>query len=106
GRKLGAKFIAKLNEVAVNGAVPDITFLLDVPLEMGMKRRHASEKTNDRLDMQQQDFYDRVYKGYETLAKTNGGRYFIIDAKKSIEKVATEVWKIVGKKIKKHFTNE
>ncbi len=105
GRKLGAEFIKKLNEVAVNGAVPDITFLLDVPLEMGMKRRHASEKTSDRLDMQQQDFYERVYKGYETLAYTNGDRYFIIDAKQSIEHVATEVWKIVGKKIKKHFKN-
>jgi len=105
GRKLGAEFISKLNEVAVNGAVPDVTVLLDIPFEIGMKRRHDSKKSTDRLDLQQQDFYERVYKGYQTLARTNADRYVIIDAKQSVEQVATEIRNIVSKKIKKHFNN-
>jgi len=106
GRKLGAEFITKLNEAAVNGAVPDVTVLLDIPFEIGMKRRHASKKSTDRLDIQQHDFYERVCKGYRILAQTNSKRYVIIDAGQSIDQVATDVWNSVGKKIKKHFKNE
>ena len=102
GRKLGPELIANLNSMAVNGAVPDLTILLDVPPHLGMKRRRTAEKSKDRLDLQEADFYDRVYEGYRTLARTNSSRYLVIDAAKSIEAVAEQIWRAVKDRLEKH----
>lgn len=92
GRNLGPDKIKELNALAVNGAAPDITFLLNVTQEEGLKRRHGDSKGLDRLDMQQKDFYSRVSEGYLAVARENAQRYIVIDASKSIEEVATAIW--------------
>lgn len=102
GRKLGANTIAKLNELAVNGAVPDITILLNVPVKIGLRRRHSSAKVDDRLDRQREDFHERVNRGYQTLAKMNASRYVVIDATKPIEDVSARIWKVVKQFLDKH----
>ena len=102
GRKLGAETIRSLNTLAVNGAVPDLTILLNILPEVGLKRRAKSRKGVDRLDMQQKDFYTRVSEGYLALAKLEPNRYVVIDAGKSIETVAGAVWESVKKNLDKH----
>lgn len=92
GRKLGAEMIAGLNALAVNGAKPDLTLLLSVSPEIGQKRRNKSDKTKDRLDLQQRDFYARVHNGYLALAKKEPYRYVVINAEKSIVQVAQTIW--------------
>lgn len=99
GRKLGPDVIANLNKLAVNGAIPDLTLLLEISSEIGIKRRSEGTKAKDRLDLQQQDFYTRVYNGYHALAKQHSDRYVIIDASKSIEQVASKIWDTVKKKL-------
>lgn len=98
GRNLGADKIASLNEMAVNGATPDLTFLLDIDPAIGAKRQQE-KKNKDRLDMQQEDFYTRVRNGYQTLVRKNKKRFVVIDANQSIEKIATKIWQVVQKKI-------
>ncbi len=95
GRKLGAGVIEKLNELAVNGAIPDLTILLDIPVGVGMKRRSKSLKAKDRLDLQQVEFYERVHKGYLDRARKYPKQYLIVDATKSIEHVSLRIWKVV-----------
>lgn len=102
GRKLGAETIEILNELAVNGAIPDLTLLLDIPIILGMKRRHNSLKAKDRLDLQQNEFYERVNAGYVTHAKKYRNRFVIIDATKSIEDVSLRIWKVVQDTLKVH----
>lgn len=97
GRKLGAEAIARLNDMAVNGAVPDLTILLNVSPTIGLKRRAKSLKARDRLDLQQKEFYDRIYQGYLDLAKRERKRYVVIDANRPIVEVATDIWDVVGK---------
>lgn len=101
GRGLGEQVIAQLNELAVDGATPDIIFILNVPTDVGMMRRGKSDKTKDRLDLQQKEFYDRVQEGYLTLAKKFPNRYVVIDASASIEEVALVIWQTVQKKLPK-----
>ncbi len=101
GRKLGEETIAGLNKLAVNGAIADLVILLDIPPEIGADRRNKSEKAKDRLDLQQKDFYDRVHTGYLELAKRNPDRYVVVDATKSIEAVASEIWRIVQAALQK-----
>lgn len=101
GRKLGAETIARLNELAINGAIPDITVLLSVPPKLGLLRRSKSLKARDRLDLQQKEFYERVYHGYLDLAKNNGTRYVVIDASRSIVDVARDIWQIIEPRLTK-----
>lgn len=102
GRKLGADVIEKLNELAINGAIADLTILLDIPVGEGMKRRTKSLKAKDRLDLQQVEFYERVYKGYVERAKKYPQRFVIVDATKSIEAVSLRIWKVVQEALKSH----
>lgn len=99
GRKLGPELIASLNKLAVDGAKPDLTLYLTVPPEVGHKRRAKTTK-KDRLDLQQAEFYERVQEGYEELCKKHSDRFVRIDATKSIEDVATNIWTVVKKKLK------
>ena len=92
GRKLGADTIAGLNALAVNGARPDLTLLLSISPEIGQKRRSKSDKTKDRLDLQQHDFYARVHDGYLVLAKKNPIGMLLSTPKKSIVQVAQTIW--------------
>lgn len=94
GRELGQDSIWQLNELGLDGVIPDLTILLDVSVEVGFSRRNGTEKI-DRLDLQQKDFYDRVYKGYRKLAQDYKDRYFVIDGSMSIEEVANIIWEKV-----------
>ncbi len=95
GRELGPDVIIGLNELAVDGVTPDLVLLLDLPPEIGHERIDKEGKLRDRLDMQQKDFYDRVQKGFLTLAKKFSSRYVVIDATKSMDEVASSVWKVI-----------
>ncbi len=101
GRKLGEDVVTALNSLAVNGILPDMVLFLDVPYETGMARIEKEGKVKDRLDMQERDFYDRVQEGYLTLAKKFPNRYVVVDATKSIEEVASVIWKTVGDALNK-----
>lgn len=91
GRALGEKIIIDLNALAVDGVLPDVTFYLDIPWEVGRARRNGTKKI-DRLDLQQADFYKRVQEGYVTLIKNNTSRIKSIDATLSLPEVAQRVW--------------
>ncbi|MEK7544340.1 MAG: dTMP kinase [Patescibacteria group bacterium] len=99
GRKLGAEVISSLNALAINGAKPDLTLLLSVSPDVGQKRRSKSDKTKDRLDLQQHDFYSRVHDGYLALAKNESNRYVVINAEESIVNVAQTIWDEVQKRL-------
>ena len=94
GRELGEGKITALNKMAVGEVIPDIVIFLDVLPEIGFKRRNGTSKI-DRLDLQQNDFYLRVYEGYIKLAGKNKDKYFVVDSSKSIEEVSRVIWQKV-----------
>jgi len=100
GRQLGEEVIEKLNNLALENMTPNLTFFLDLSVEIGFSRRNHSEKI-DRLDLQQKDFYDRVYAGYKKLADKYKTRFITIDSNKSIKEVAGEIWQDVRKRLAK-----
>lgn len=100
GRELGEETIWKLNQIAIDNIIPDLTVFLDVTVGLGFSRRNGSQKV-DRLDLQQKDFYDRVYYGYKRLAEKYKDRYFVVDGSKSIEEVAERIWERVKSKLKR-----
>jgi dTMP kinase len=95
-RGLGEEFVAALNAAAVQGVVPDRTFLLDLAvaegLERGPERREAEgSAAKDRLEREDASFHERVREGYLRLAKRETNRIVVIDASMPLEKVVGEI---------------
>ncbi|GIK83461.1 MAG: thymidylate kinase [Patescibacteria group bacterium] len=97
-RGFGKDLIEQLNDISTKNTYPNLTLLLDVEVETGLKRRESAGAMN-RLDMEATDFHNKVRTAYLELAKAdNSGRWQIIDAAKSIDEVEQDIWKIVSGK--------
>ncbi len=77
GRGLPTADIARLNSWATDGRAPDLTVLLDIDPETGLRRRARSA---DRLEAEPVDFHRRVRTGFLNLAHATPDRYLVIDA--------------------------
>lgn len=98
-RDFGVEIIKELNGLSTKDTYPDVTFLLDVPVEIGLARRAATDK-NDRLDMESREFHQKVRDAYLKIAKDEPKRFVVIDASRSIDEVAEDIWRIVAKRFK------
>ncbi len=93
GRKLSKDFI-KLLTSFINCPIPDLSFLLDISVKEGFQRKNTDVK--DRIESSSNDFFNKVRKGYQTIAKANKNRFEIINAADDID----EIHQIIIKKIK------
>ena len=72
GRGIDSETIAKLNRFSTGDIIPDITFILDVPPEIGLERaRGYGKKELDRLESEDIDFHNRVRETFLTLANNS-----------------------------------
>ncbi len=88
GRQLG-EAVKAINSYAVDGCMPDVTFLLKLDPEIGRGRIIPGQA--DRLELEKLDFHRKVYSGYEELEKTYAGRIVGIDASGSIENIFSQI---------------
>lgn len=96
-RGFGLDLIEQLNDISTKNTYPDLTILLDVKVKIGLQRRAATDKM-DRLDLEAQDFHEKVNSSFLQLAKKNDRkRWVIVDANKDTEKVAKAIWEHVQK---------
>lgn len=97
-RGFGVDTVRELNNLSTKETYPDLTFLLDVDVEEGLRRRNGTTKM-DRLDMESRDFHEKVRQAYLDVAKEDKGRWVIVDANKSIDEIEAEVWKVVSERL-------
>lgn len=90
GRGIDLNFVECVNNIALDGIKPDITFFLDIDPEIALKRRIASTGA-DRIEREKIDFHVKVYQGYKKLSILYPERIRIIDGTKSIEGVFEEI---------------
>ncbi len=92
GRGIDIGNISALNDIACKSLIPDITFLLDLPVETGLKRQLLV----DRISEEHVAFHERVRQGFLKCAKDNPDRFQIIDVMQSLENVKDTVWKFLS----------
>lgn len=95
GRGLPTSDLLALQRFATRGLWPDLTLLLDLPVEVGQARRRASGEPLSRFDADALGFHERVRTGFLALARDDPARWRIIDAAQSEEAVAREVLAVV-----------
>ena len=85
-RGLGVDTVYEVNSYAIQGYMPDITFLLDLSAEEGVRRK-KDQKELDRMEQESLDFHRKVVEGYRTLAEKSPDRIIRIDATLPIEEI-------------------
>ncbi|MEX1034127.1 MAG: dTMP kinase [Cellvibrionaceae bacterium] len=86
GRGLGTELIAELERLIHPHLQPDLTLLLDMDIELGLSRARERGEP-DRIESEQQAFFEAVRAGYMALAEQNPGRFAIVDASLPLESV-------------------
>ncbi|MGI6296855.1 MAG: dTMP kinase [Armatimonadota bacterium] len=95
-RGIDFDIVDRLNQFATDNVEPDVTILLDLAAEIGLRRQ---EKL-DRISAQDISFHESVRRGYLKLAEANPNRFVIIDATESFEDVLCKTSEIVLAKAK------
>ncbi|MCX7913528.1 MAG: dTMP kinase [Thermodesulfovibrionales bacterium] len=98
GRGIDLSLISIMDKIVTGGLKPNLTILLDVEVELGLKRNRGINKI-DRLEIEEIEFHKRVREGYHLIAANEPERFKVVDASMSIE----EVLQIVSEIIKKHL---
>lgn len=99
-RKMGLDWVIEINKWATQRLLPDITFFLDIPEELGLKRVDKSRDIRDKIEKNGEIFQKKVREGYYKLAKLFPERFRIIDAKRDESLIQEDVRKEVDKFIR------
>jgi dTMP kinase len=110
---LNPTVIVQLERITVDGIRPNLTFILDLPAEVGLARAQARAEqqaqklalhdaktppTADRFESENIDFHTRLRAAFLAIAKTEPQRCVVVDALMSVEDVAQAIWQEVQKR--------
>jgi dTMP kinase len=94
GRNMDVQNIAWLEHAVQGDLRPDLTLVLDAPVETGLRRAEHRGKL-DRFESEQRQFFDRVREAYLQRAELDGKRYKIIDASLALPEVQAQIAKAI-----------
>jgi dTMP kinase len=106
GRKIDLHMVKSLNRLTSQGINPDVTFLLDCPSDLGLKRalqrnRTLNKEKEGRFEKEEIQFHHRVRRGYLFIARKEPDRVKVIGTRKGEDKVFEKIRKIVDELIDK-----
>ncbi|RLK47458.1 dTMP kinase [Microbacterium telephonicum] len=96
GRVLDAGEIRDLSLWAAEGALPDVTVLLDLDPGVARRRLDADDKPFDRLEAEREEFHERVRAAFLALADAEPERFLVLDATRPADELAAAVRERVG----------
>ena len=93
---LGREAIAALHALAVGDFAPDLTLVLDIPVEVGLARAGARGGAEDRYERMGETFHQTLRAAFRDIAAREPKRCVLIDAQADIDAVAARVWDTVA----------
>ncbi len=103
GRGLPLELIKNLNNIALDGFKPDMTIILDIEPQLGLKRVISRGSNLDRMEIANLEFLTRARSGYLEQAKVEPHLFKVIDASKPLNEVIEDSLKIVDSVIQNAF---
>jgi dTMP kinase len=97
GRGLDLDTVKKINDLATQGIKPNLTILLDIPIQKGLGRKQYT--TNDRFESEDIAFHDKVRDGYFKLVTGEPERWLVIDATLARATIGKIIWDRVNQLI-------
>ena len=94
-RRIAPETVRRVNEFVCRGIRPDLVLVLDIPVELGLRRATGRSGTaatqNDRFDSESTAFHTAVRNGFRELARLEPERFAVIDASAPIEQVTQSI---------------
>jgi dTMP kinase len=95
GRGLPLDSILKIHNLAIGNTIPDITFIIDIPISVALDRKRKKLNSDlDRIELSNNDFYEKVRNGYLELSKKekrfrviNGTEHIVIIHQKIVKEI-------------------
>ncbi len=106
GRGIELDLLYQLNALATNNLEPNITILLDLPVETGLKRalernlENKQSRQEGRFEAESLDFHQKIREGYLTLASLHPERFIVLDGSPAPEKVFARLLEKIKNKLK------
>ncbi len=99
GRGIDLAQLKQFNAIADGGARPNLTFLLDCPVALGLARtgERQGQARQDRFEREKREFHEKVRSGFLELAAAEPQRFRVIDASRNMEEVTLEIRKIIDR---------
>jgi dTMP kinase len=95
GRGVNLEAIRQLNTLATGGTDPDLTIVVDIPVEEIERRRQAAGQAFDRMESSGRIFYERVRAGFRALAEDLPERVVCVDGTRPIDGVHEDIWTLL-----------
>lgn len=99
--KVDGKLIRSLERITVGSAMPDLTFFLDVPANIGLARakRRRGQGATDRFEAESIEFHEELRRAYLSLAEHEPKRCIVIDGRAPREVVSERIWTTVEQRL-------
>ena len=94
GLRLGA--VKTINAVATLGVMPQLTFIIDLPLEELERRKKRSGANADRMELSGRAFYEQVRQGYLEMAAAEPERFTVINGAQEISETHDRIWAVLS----------
>jgi dTMP kinase len=98
-RALEESAVARINDFAVDGTLPDLTLLLDLDAAEGRRRASARKGPSDRMEQEKEEFYESVRCGFLDLARRNPARFAVIDGAGDEKSVEFSIAKVIAERL-------
>ena len=98
GRGISLDLLRHVFDLATGGLMPDLTLLIDVPVELGLGRV-GRRGPHDRLEAEERAFHERVRDGYHALAKQDPRRWLSFDGSKDEAQLTPELLRAVEQRL-------
>jgi dTMP kinase len=94
GHQLDLEVLWAITRFATGGLIPDLTFYLDVPVEMGLRRKARGDW--NRMEQKEIAFHQRMRDGYLTMAAREPHRWLVVDATRDTQTVQAVIRKTIA----------
>ncbi len=91
GRGLDLDAVRRACDLATGGLRPDLSVLLDLPVDAGLSRKEEAEES-DAIGRESRNFHERVRRGFHELAAADPQRWLVVNATMPVEDIAHTVW--------------
>ena len=100
GHQQDLEQVRALVKYATGGLVPDLTVLLDVNVEVGLRRKKQNGAEWNRMDAHEVEYYERVRAGYAEMVRQEPKRWVVVDAGKEWNQVQEELRRVIVGRLK------
>ena len=97
---VGIERVIKINKIATEGCMPNLTILFDLDPKIGLERINANKNREvNRLDLASLEYHNKVRAGYKMMAERFNDRIVVVDASKTFEEVVEDVYNLIKGKL-------